>query len=593
MKKFYIVILSLLFSLTALQAEELVNEKLRDGNVPASWTSQNVEFLTAAQGYAKILGGSGILSTPTYDWSNYENIEIKFEVAKFGSGTDGPITVDISTDGGSTWGAFSENSSVPSSSTYLPATINIPNTVPLTNAVKVRFTAANSPSDKRFRDLIITGDAKALGCDAPTGSFTYSANPACQTTTVLYTSGYYFQDSPEGTSTEFPTSSPYTLSTTGKVYVRNLDGACWSNAVASDDVVIHQSAVINSQPQDIIISIGQTGTLSVDASNASAYQWQRNTGSSWQNISGATSSTYNISSPSLSMDGYQYRVIVIGQSPCANLTSNPVTLTVTKAMSSIWSNTISGTNPNTDNPFVVGDNSVSGISVSGIGRSSGILGTNANNRYNTNSWDSETLDGDKYITWTISAEAGNTFSVGSLDLNLRRSSTGPNKIQVRMSADGFSSQSDVDYTSTSNSVPFTFNILAMDQTQLEVRLYGYGASSAQGTLGVVSFDFNGYITPLPASGPCYTPNNLNASVQGKSVTFTWFGNSNADIHAIKLKNVNEGKYSYAYSATQSGFQAQNLESGTYSWQVLSLCDTETLVTDNASGWIDGGTFTIP
>src|SRR5688500_1736305 len=68
----------------------------------------------------------------------------------------------------------------------------------------------------------------------------------------------------------------------------------------------------------------------------------------------------------------------------------------------IWSNSIDGTNPNTANPFVTGNVTDPDVTVSGIGRGTGINGSNANNRYNASNWSTgTTLDATDYFEFTI------------------------------------------------------------------------------------------------------------------------------------------------------------------------------------------------
>lgn len=98
---------------------------------------------------------------------------------------------------------------------------------------------------------------------------------------------------------------------------------------------------------------------------------------------------------------------------------------------------------------------------------------------------------------------------------------------------------------------------------------------------------------IGANGPCGTPKSLNVSVSGSQVTFSWSGTQFADIHAIMLKNVESGNYSYTYSSKENQATRVVLKPGTYTWKVKALCDTESLVTGNASDWISGGTFTVP
>ncbi len=87
-----------------------------------------------------------------------------------------------------------------------------------------------------------------------------------------------------------------------------------------------QLPVISAQPQNAKACTNTGATFSVTATNATSYQWQVNSGSGFGNIGGATAATYTITNPSLSMNGWQYRVIVNGL--CTNVTSNAATLSV-------------------------------------------------------------------------------------------------------------------------------------------------------------------------------------------------------------------------------------------------------------------------
>jgi hypothetical protein len=81
---------------------------------------------------------------------------------------------------------------------------------------------------------------------------------------------------------------------------------------------------INSvgHPQNSTVSLPTTSTtFSVTAAGSPTltYQWQRNTGSGFTNIAGATSSTLSVAGITTVMNGYQYRCIVSGAcSPCRN-----------------------------------------------------------------------------------------------------------------------------------------------------------------------------------------------------------------------------------------------------------------------------------
>ena len=72
---------------------------------------------------------------------------------------------------------------------------------------------------------------------------------------------------------------------------------------------------------------------------------------------------------------------------------------------SIWMNPITGTNPNTSNPYTTGQTVDPNITVSGIGRGSGIAGSNANDRYSASGWSTGAIDLNDYFEFTITPNA--------------------------------------------------------------------------------------------------------------------------------------------------------------------------------------------
>ncbi|MFN4893795.1 MAG: reprolysin-like metallopeptidase [Bacteroidota bacterium] len=82
---------------------------------------------------------------------------------------------------------------------------------------------------------------------------------------------------------------------------------------------------ISSQPSNVVVCIGQTGSFTVTSSGT--YQWQVSTngGSTWSNISGASTATYAVTGAT-AINSNQYRCIVTGQ--CGSTTSSAATLTV-------------------------------------------------------------------------------------------------------------------------------------------------------------------------------------------------------------------------------------------------------------------------
>jgi hypothetical protein len=143
---------------TTLSFGQLILEsELRDGNLPDGWSQTDVTFSTSAGGYANFTSENAELSSPSFDLSEFAEASLSFSVAKFGSGDDGPLTVEVSTDGGTNWDAQTFTSPTPTSSTYIDTTLVFDETVAGESDVRIRFTRGDSPSQKRLRDVLIVG----------------------------------------------------------------------------------------------------------------------------------------------------------------------------------------------------------------------------------------------------------------------------------------------------------------------------------------------------------------------------------------------------------------------------------------------------
>ncbi|WP_223032487.1 choice-of-anchor D domain-containing protein [Hanstruepera marina] len=157
-KKYYIVLITFL-CLTVSGFGQISDEPFRDGLLPTGWSRTSVNLITSAEGYALFTQTYSVLTSPIFDLSSYTNVTLSFDVAKYGSGSDGPITVEVSDDGGTTWTAQIFNSPTPTSSTYVtsgPTTITT-----LSSNVRIRFIRTNSNSQKRLRDFLLTGTVSA------------------------------------------------------------------------------------------------------------------------------------------------------------------------------------------------------------------------------------------------------------------------------------------------------------------------------------------------------------------------------------------------------------------------------------------------
>jgi hypothetical protein len=141
----------------------LLSNTLRGGSLPSGWTQSSVKFATAAGGYANFTATSAVLTTPVFDASAHESVDVATSVAKFSSGGNGPVTIEYSLNGGSTW-TVAGNTRTPTSATYLNDTTSID---AVSSTMRIRFTRASSPSQKRLRDVVIRGIGSAAPPTAP------------------------------------------------------------------------------------------------------------------------------------------------------------------------------------------------------------------------------------------------------------------------------------------------------------------------------------------------------------------------------------------------------------------------------------------
>lgn len=383
----------------------------------------------------------------------------------------------------------------------------------------------------------ITMTVNSLPLD-PNGDISLE-NPYCDSAELVYELGdkdfinlsngvlYYWQTTANGISTANPmviapgaeASNPYNVTVSRIYYVRAYNGSCWSTmSYATAEAVSFVSAIsVSTQPANQLTTVGSTATFTVVASGSPTYQWQlsTNNGAAWTNITSATTASYTTASTTLAMNGYRYRVRL--SNSCGTINSDVATLTINDPPVSIWSNTITGTNPSTSNPYTTGDVKNANITVSGIGRGAGIVGTSAGDRYNANGWDTTSIDTAAYFEFTLTPNANYKIDFDSFDFTGQRSNTGPTTFAVRSSVDGFINNignlSITGTTANSKTVDISGSDYKNITSVITFRIYGWGASASTGTFSINDFDFKGNVTmacvpatvtAFPTSGPANT-----------------------------------------------------------------------------------------
>ena len=135
------------------------------GTLPTGWTSTNVAGTNDIDkgSYYLVEAGdpSDIITTTTYNLNGYTNVQLNLRVATYGSGTANPCTIEVSTDGGTTW-TQSYTSNTPSSSSYIDGGPIYITSVNSTTVIKFS-NAGTSGRGVRLQNLILTGIAPVAG----------------------------------------------------------------------------------------------------------------------------------------------------------------------------------------------------------------------------------------------------------------------------------------------------------------------------------------------------------------------------------------------------------------------------------------------
>ena len=139
----------------------------------------------------------------------------------------------------------------------------------------------------------------------------------------------------------------------------------------------------------------------------------------------------------------------------------------------------------------------------------GITASTAANTFQGSTWTAtsyaDAVSSNDYISWFIVAESGYQFTVTNLAFNFVRSSTGASNMVVQSSYDTFSSD-----LFSSNSIGNTtfapsISVSLTDTSDVEIRLYGWGASGTTGTTGIRTLSGNdlivqGTVAAIPEPG---------------------------------------------------------------------------------------------
>jgi hypothetical protein len=167
---------------------------------------------------------------------------------------------------------------------------------------------------------------------------------------------------------------------------------------------------------------------------------------------------------------------------------------VVQGQVSIWTNPITGTNPSTSNPFTSGDVVASNITVSGIGRGSGINAFNGDDRYNANSWNTNSLDVDAYFYFTITPIAGYHINLENFIYTSQASHPSINAFAFRSNINGDNYSTNIGTPDVNGeTISLSSSTYQNLTTEAQFRLYAWNANNGSRTFSVNDFTFNGSI----------------------------------------------------------------------------------------------------
>jgi hypothetical protein len=170
-----------------------------------------------------------------------------------------------------------------------------------------------------------------------------------------------------------------------------------------------------------------------------------------------------------------------------------IVLFVQNGFSQIFSNPITGTNPNTANPYTTGQTVDPNMTASGIGRGTGISGNNANDRYNASGWNTTgSIDLNDYFTFTLTPNTNKNIDLASFTYVSQASGSGPTQFAMRSSVDGFTTNIGAP-TVTGTTIDLSGAQFQDVSGPIEFRIYGWSANAAAGTFSINSFEFAGVL----------------------------------------------------------------------------------------------------
>ena len=130
-------------------------------------------------------------------------------------------------------------------------------------------------------------------------------------------------------------STSYTISSTtasqnGYRYRAVFSNSLGTVTTAAATLTVHYAPILTSSPTSQTVTAGSSVSFTASATGnpTPTVQWQVSTdgGSTWSNISGATSTTFTLSTTTASENGYEYRAVFTNSLGSATTTAAILTV---------------------------------------------------------------------------------------------------------------------------------------------------------------------------------------------------------------------------------------------------------------------------
>ncbi|MCG9791758.1 hypothetical protein [Flavobacterium algicola] len=259
---------------------------------------------------------------------------------------------------------------------------------------------------------------------------------------------------------------------------------------------------------------------------------------------------------------------------------------------SIFENSITDPSPTVYpalfDPFTSGQVVNTNITVSGIGRGTGLNQNSGGDRYNARDWNFTNLDPNDYFEFILTPNTGYKISFTAFTYTGQVSGTGPVNFSFRSSIDNYST-SVGSPTATGTTINLTAAAFQNITTAITFRIYAWGGSNVTGTFSINDFIYTGAVVCNINTPTISTITQPTCATPTGSLSLTNLPTGTYDLYQNNIL--------LASATTGTTKNISNLVPGTYTYYVKNIyCSSNNSATAsinsltttwNGSSWSNG------